>query len=209
MKWEVKMTNKKLAIAFALLALPGLSAAATFNYNHVNAGFTSFSSDIKGIPEDLEGNGFGIGLSLNANEHFAILFQYAVSSADVTTSGSTFEGDSYSTLIGGYFHTPVNVTTDLLLGVGFLQGNVEMTQDGTSLGDEDVSGHIIQAGFKTMLAQNIELNAAVSQSEIEDDSSSSVILGGALHLSKEASIGASFESEDDGSAFSLSVAKYF
>ena len=100
---------KKYAIIAAMSAcISNVAIADTFNYSSLNIGYESFSQEIDGISEDLDGNGLSLGVSFGINDNVALIFEYTSGSADISSSGVTVDMDINATLIGAYYHTPIN-----------------------------------------------------------------------------------------------------
>ena len=201
---------KKYAIIAAMSAcISNVAIADTFNYSSLNIGYESFSQEIDGISEDLDGNGLSLGVSFGINDNVALIFEYTSGSADISSSGVTVDMDINATLIGAYYHTPINKKTDVILGAGLLQGTVDVSANGSSVGSEDVDGHLIRAGIRSMVSDKFELNIFLDQSYIEDDSDSDITLGGAFYLQEDLSLNATFTNESDGSSTTFSISKKF
>ncbi len=137
-----------LVIVSALAFMPATAISETFSYTYISASYGIFSSEIDGIPEDLEGDGITISGAFNITSNFGVSASYDTYSADVTSGGSTLNADGSGPNVGVFFHTPVSDATDFILGADIIRGTVDIKVDGASFPSEDTNGNAIYAGTK-------------------------------------------------------------
>ncbi len=198
-----------LAIVSALAFTPATAISETFSYTRISASYEIFSSDIDGIPEDLEGDGISINGSFNIANNFGISASYVTGSADVTSGGSTLNADISGPSVGAFFHTPVSDNTDFVLGANIIRGNVDIEIDGTSFPSEDANGNSIYAGIRAMVAGNVELNGYIDRTKIESDSTTGISFGASYYINKLFAIDAGYSFDKDSNSLSFGATKYF
>ena len=198
-----------LAIASTLAFLPASAISETFSYTFISASYEIFSSDVDGIPEDLEGDGINIEGAFNVASNFGISASYGTGSADVTSGGTTLNADVDVSSIGAFFHTPVSDTTDFVLGANIIKGNVDIEVNGTSFPSEDADGNSIFAGARAMVATNVELNGFIDRTKIEDDSTTSLDFGASYYINKLFTVDAGYSFDKDGDSLSFGATKFF
>ena len=198
-----------LTLALALIGTSTTITAETFSYTFISANYEIFSEDIDGISEDLEGDGINLNFGLNIASNFAIIGGYGTGSADVTSGGTTVEGDVDAGGIGVLFHTPINQTTDFVAGIELIKGNVDLKVNGTSLPSEDADGNSIFAGIRAMVSDKVELNGFLDRTKIEDDSSTDISIGASYYIDKLFTLDAGYSFDGDGNSLTFGATKYF
>ena len=199
----------QLTLTLALISASTIAIADTFSYTFISAEYEIFSEDIDGISEDLEGDGVSLNFGLNIASNFAIIGGYGTGSADVTSGGTTVDGDIDAVAIGALFHTPINQTTDFVAGIQLIKGTVDLKVNGTPLPSEDADGNTIFAGIRTMVSDKVELNGFLARTKIEDDSSTDISFGASYYIDKLFTLDAGYSFDSDGNAISFGVTKYF
>lgn len=198
-----------LALAFTMSSMSTAVAAETFSYTYISAEYENLTEEVDGISEDLEGDGISLGFSVNVVPNFAIIGAYGKLSADVTSGGSTLDIDMNIGSIGGLFHTPINETTDFIAGIELIRGSLDLELNGNALPDEDSDGHALFAGIRAMVSDKVELTGILFRVDIEDDSTTTVSLGGSYYIEKLFSLDAGYSFNSDGDSLTLGVTKYF
>ena len=206
------MTIRKtylLTLASAIAFIPASAISETFSYTFISASYGIFSSDLDGIPEDLEGDGITINGAFNIASNFGVSASYDTGSADVTSGGSTLNADISAGSFGAFFHTPVSDSTDFVLGADIVRGNVDIDIDGTSFPSEDANGNSIYAGIRAMVAANVELNGFIDRTKIEDDSTTGISFGASYYINKLFTVDAGYSFDKDTNALSFGATKHF
>ncbi len=204
-----KLYPLTIASALALALMSTSAISETFSYTFISASYGIFSSDIDGIPEDLEGDGITISGAFNIANNFGISASYSTGSADVTSGGTTLNADVDVVSIGAFFHTSISDNADFILGADIIKGNVDIEFDGTSFPSEDADGNSIFAGIRAMVTTNVELNGFIDRAKIEDDSNTDIGFGASYYIDKLFTLDAGYSFDSDGSALSFGATKYF
>lgn len=200
----------QIILATTLISLSSALIAQPLSYTFISAKYQIFSSEIDGISEDLEGDGlvFEGGFSIAPN--FAILAGYATGSADVTSSGTTVDEDINIGMLGALFHTPINTTTDFVVGVRLLRAKVDLDVNGTFFESETYNGNELFLGIRAMATEKVELNGFIERTKYKDaDSSTDISFGLGYYVDPTVSLNAGYSFDDDGNTLSFGIAKYF
>ena len=198
-----------LTLAFALFNASSTSTADTFSYTFISGNFEIFSEEIDGIPEDLEGHGINLNFSFNVATNIAITGGYGTGSADVTSGGTTVDGDVDAFGVGFLFHTPINQTTDFLAGVDLIQGSFDLKVNGTLQPSEDADGNSIFAGIRSMATDKVELKGIIERTKIEDDSNTDMNFGASYYIEKLFSLDVGYSFDNDGNSMLFGITKHF
>lgn len=218
--YDVMFTNNKgktvnnikyqyLPLAFALIGTSTTIIAEPFSYTFISANYEIFSEDIDGVTEDFEGDAINLSFGLNVATNFAIIGSYGTGSADVTSGGTTIEGDVDVGGIGVLFHTPIHETTDFVAGIQLIKGTIDLTINGASVPSEDSDGNTISVGIRTMVSDKVELNGFLGRTKIEDDSSTDISVGASYYIDKLFTLDAGYSFNSDGNSLTFGATKYF
>lgn len=168
------------SLAAVLAVAPMAVSAASPSYNYVDVGYVS--ADLDNGPSL---DGYGLEGSFAINENFHVVAGYAeVSKSPFTlTTGSVSLGYNYA----------MTSTTDLVARAGWVNGRVKVS----GFGSESDNGWGAQAGVRSMLSEQFELNGFVNYVDIFDDSDTSLEVGGVYHFTEVVGLGASVDFADD------------
>ena len=201
---------KQIILATALTGLSSSVISEPLSYTSVTASYQIFSSDIDGIPEDLEGDGLVFEGSFSIAPNFALLAGYATGSGDVTSSGSTLNTDVNIGMIGALFHTPLNATTDFVGGLRLLRAKTEVEIDGVSFGSETSNGNELFLGIRAMASEKVELRGFLERSKYEDSGSeNALVIGAGYYIDKTVSLNFGYYFNSDGNTLSFGLSKFF
>ena len=112
---------KKLVFAAALL-FSTLVYSQGLNYSYVEAVYMTGDVDVAGTT--IDGDGFGVSGSAALTDNVAFTFGYENLSFD-------FDIDSKALFFGVDFHTPIAPSTDVVLGIGFVDAEVSQPAFGS------------------------------------------------------------------------------
>jgi len=179
------MKKHIVAVALATTALAPVAAVAGPGYDYVEVAYVSINLD-NGPTLD----GFGIGGSFSINEQFHVVGQYGNASKSPLTLTETAVGLGY--------RLGMSDTTDFVVRAGWVQGRVKIT----NLGSASDNGWFAQAGFRSMLSNQFELNGFVTHADASG-SETSLDLGGVYHFNQQfgATLGVSFS--DDATVWTV------
>ncbi len=179
------MQKNVVVVAVAILALSPIAAVAGPGYDYVEAGYVNVKID-NGPTLD----GFGLRGSFSVNEQFHVTAHYIQTSDSPLTLSETMVALGYSMNLSD--------RADFVARAGWLQSRVKIT----GLGSATESGYMLQAGFRSMMSAEIELNGFVTHRDA-GGSETSLDLGGVYHFNQQfgASLGVSFS--DDATIWTL------
>ncbi|MFC6440324.1 outer membrane beta-barrel protein [Bowmanella sp. JS7-9] len=178
---------KKFAavLALGLCASTFAQAETAPNWKFVEGGWAQ--AEFLGVNM----NGFNLGGSAEVNENVFLRGDFT----QVSKSGVDLD---WTSLGGGYIFS-VNNTTDMYVGVSYERVGADDGED-----DMSDSGYGVQAGVKSMLTDNFELNGEVGYVSIDGESETMFTIGGQFYVNKQFAIGASYKQMDlDGIDFSV------
>ncbi len=200
----------QIILATALTGLSSSVIAEPLSYTFITASYQIFSSEIDGIPEDLEGDGLVFEGSFSIAPNFALLAGYATGSADVTFLGQTIDTDINIKMIGGLFHTPLNATTDFVAGLRLMKAESDTQVGGTFFASDTSNGNELFLGIRSMASEQVELRGYLERSKFEDsDSDTELNLGAGYYIDETVSLNIDYWFNSDGNTLSFGVSKFF
>lgn len=102
---------------------------------------------------------------------------------------------------------PLSKVTDLILGVGFISGEVRVSGDFGGSGDAD--GSEVHFGFRTMPFDRLELNAYINKNTVETVKHIGFSLGAAYYAGDSLTIDLGFSLDRKTSLLAIGLTKYF
>lgn len=158
MKIHQRPASRALAVAAGLLAGAGFAVADDSSggptYTYAELGYLNLDIDDGGSLD-----GFRLGGSFAVNPQFHILAEYL----DLCESGLSID----TTVLAAGFNMPLAGATDLVARVGWVHAGAEVDLDPPlgSLSDSD-NGWMAQAGLRSMLTPQLELNGFVTHTDV-------------------------------------------
>lgn len=166
------------------------------SWNYVSAGV--FTGEIG----DLDFTGLGLGGSLALNDQIYMQGGYSTAESDdsfgVGNARDDIDLDTWRLGLG--FHTPVNQTTDGFVSLSYVDNDVNFA--GFS---EDGSGNILEAGLRGRNSQELEWNASIFRSDIEDNDEIGLQVGARYFLQPNTSLGLNYQTADDTDLLALDL----
>lgn len=151
-------TALSAAVATALFAVAGAAAA-----NESSGGPTYTYAEVGYLNLDVDGggslDGLRIGGSIAINPEFHILADYLrVSDGPLMLDGTT---------LAAGFNMPLSGTTDFVARLGWVRAGAEFDMGAPlgTLSDSD-DGWMVQAGLRSMVSSELELNAFVTHTDV-------------------------------------------
>lgn len=192
---EIHRSRKALsvAIAAALLTAAGTAAANESSggpsYNYAELGYLNLDVDGGGSLD-----GFRVGGSIAISPQFHILADYMqVSDNPVTLDGTT---------LAAGFNMPLGQgATDFVARVGWVRAGAEI--DIINF-DESDDGWMAQAGLRSMVSPQLELNAFVTHTDVAG-SDTAFSVGAVYSFSKAFGVFGNAEFADGGTLASVGV----
>ena len=200
---------RQLLIASTLISASAMASADSFSYNFLSASISSFSSEIDGVDDDLEGSGIQLSFSHSLDDKLALIGGYGSASSDIYYEGYTFDIETDVINFGGLYHLTLNDRTDFFAGVKLVKGSVDMNYEGENLASENVSGNTIFAGVRNMANEQLELNGSFNRSTLEDDTNNIVAIGASYYVNTDFSLDAGYSFDSDTSAIAFGATKRF
>lgn len=201
---------KKYRPLILAIVLIGSAPAAVqaLEYNFVSAKYLRFISDEYGVFEDVDGKGYAVDLSLAVGPNFAVTAKlFRVKNANVIASGAKHTAEIRTVALGGQINMPLSKVTDLILGVGFISGEVRVSGDFG--GSEDADGSEVRFGFRTMPFDRLELNAYINKNTVETVKHIGFSLGAAYYAGDSLTIDLGFSLDRKTSLLAIGLTKYF
>lgn len=181
----------------SILLVLGVSAvqASEFNYTFADVAYREVSIDA-GI-DDIDGDGYSLSGSYGVTDNLAITVSYTDLSYD-------FSIDSKEFSLGVDFHTPIGESTDLVLGLDYLDAEVSVSFFGFNVTEDD-TGNAISAGIRHKLSDIIEIEGGISRADIFDDTETSYGIGLLVGVSENIAIGVGYGKADDVDSITVGV----
>lgn len=157
--------KRYLAFIFcAALIYANSSLASEINYNFFELGYLETELDVSDIDED--GDGYEFNASLGVSPTLAVVLGYQDVEFD-----EDIEADLLS--LGIDYHKPYSNTGDIILGLAFLESEI----DAPGIGKFDESGNELRLEIRSKSSQKTEFSIGLSRIEIDDDSDTGYFLG--------------------------------
>jgi hypothetical protein len=193
---------KKAMIAVAALAASGTAFAGAHesgggngpDWTYVDVGYWVGSS----LGKNAETDGFDISGSIGFAEtwHARAVYKDGEIRGGQSTFGSDVDG--YAVFIGG--HPELSATTDLVFEIGYFDEDIDTLDSDSEPFAGESDGYIINAGIRSMIFDNAELNATVSAVDFDannlDGRSIRGQIGGQYYATDNLGIGATFTISD-------------
>jgi outer membrane protein with beta-barrel domain len=185
-----------LAVPLALVPQPQQAAATrppepTFSYDYLEVGY--ITTDIELADEATDGLLLKASYGINEYVNFTASYGYErLEAAGVDTDFTAFS-------FGAGVHAPLHSRVDVYAEAAIISGKVE--SQGVS---EKDTGYGLEAGFRILPVERIELDAAVVHIDV-DGSSTNLGLGVRGYLNDTASIGFDAILDDDGNTYGVNL----
>jgi opacity protein-like surface antigen len=167
-----------------------VQAAAEPRYTYGELGYVS--ADYDDISED--GDGYLIGGSYQLTNNIHVVADYTDIDLD--------HGDASALSIGGGVNFPLRAGFDAVGRLRYIDAEVDRP------GDNDETGFGIDAGVRTMINSQLELNGGIRYTDVFDDNTS-LVIGGLYDVVPNFALGGEFEYSDDYTALVLKARLYF
>ena len=178
-------------LAVIILAVPVRAISQEFNYDFIEATYSSLTVETGTI--DIDGNGFSVSGSFSISPNVAFTASFGTESYDRFLG---VDVDANSTILGITGHTSTGSKTDIVGGFSVLMGEVEESDGFTTLSYDD-TGNIIEFGFRHMVTDTVELTAIFSRTDIFDDTSNQTGFGLRFYSDEKLSLGVGYATGDD------------
>lgn len=184
---------KKLAILLVCL-LPYTAQAKELSYSYIEIGAGSTEIDVLGI--EIEGDTKSISASAEIGDKAYIVVGYADTELDFEIETNLFRA-------GLGLHTALSENTDIFADVSFVSSEIKEP----FFGSEDDTGTGIDIGIRSLVNDNLELNAGLAHVNVFDESETAFGFGARLYATESVSVGFNYATADDtdGIGFSLRV----
>jgi opacity protein-like surface antigen len=183
----------KRAILAMALAAPGLASAMSYDYVEL-AGMTG---TVDTPPTETDTSGFLLGGSFAIHENVAVAVSGSWQDFD-TPPPLSIKGRTM--LAGLQFHFPLSPQVDVGIGAGFGKAFVEATNFfGTTENDDTVTE--INASLRAMPVEKLEIAASVTNTDSFGQNDTGFAVGARVYVQEKVSLGLSYLTADDLSAF--------
>lgn len=192
------MLRKLYGLTLLMLAAPAL--AADISYNYIEAGYQEIEIDggfVGGA--DIDGDGYGLGVSFELNENWFIAASYAKADFD-------FGVDLDQLSVGAGYHVPISENADFYGALSFVRAEASAS----GFGSVDDDGYSATIGLRGMIGERFELNGSLAYVDFGDGGDTTAFGAGALYSFTDAvAAGFSIETDDDVTAYGLGLRIYF
>lgn len=176
------------------LAAPALADEARYTFVE---GFYQ-RTDIDLGFADIDGDGIGIGGSLEIGDMWQVIGSYS-------TAGLDFDVDFDQLMVGGGFHAPITDTVDLVANLMYVR--VDVSGSG---GDADDDGLGMSVGVRGFPVDRLELAGFIDYIDLDDSGDDTFIRGQAWYsLTPAFALGLSLSSGDDITTWGIGGRYYF
>lgn len=183
------MRKNAIRAAIAVIACSPMAALATGpTYNYLDAAYLSVDVD-NGPTLD----GFGVGGSFALTENFHVVADYS----EVSDSPWTITSSGVAL---GWNHSLNNIT-DFVARAGWENGRVKVS----GFGSESDNGWSVEAGLRSMLSPQFELNGFISHIDIFDGDEQALSVGGVYYFTPSVGLGAGVTLSDDATGWNVGV----
>lgn len=182
------MTNRAIRVLLAVSMFAPAAVMAGPSYNYIEAGYQSVDLD-DGPTLD----GYGLAGSFAVAENFHVFGGLGeVKKSPVTLTSSE---------LGVGYNTPLTGTTDLVLRAAWVHGEVKASGFGSS----SDNGWGAQAGVRSMLTEQFELNGFVTHVDLFDDSETGFSIGAVYHFTHNFGLSGGVDASSDATGWNLGV----
>ena len=195
-----------LIVSAALTCFSSSLLAEALGYTFVSAGYSKLSTELDGYSGDINGDSVSLDFSIAVRPSIAIVAGYRSAKVDVLPAGrDAADISSYS--FGLDVHLPVNDKTDFILGVSFINGEIDVNN--SLIGGENADGGMTIMGFRSMMTDKLEFNGYVRRRSLEQASYIGLSLGSAYYVADSVSVDIGFDFDSDLRLLAFAVTKYF
>lgn len=188
-----------LAVAAALLVVSAVSTAKEVSYDYVEGRYQDKNFDYE------EGYLYLRAKALKASGSFSVTPVFAITADFGSTSLNESSVDATDFSVGVTGHAPITQSSDLFGNISARRMNVRWKGD-IEDDDEELNyvhdsrsdiGYRITLGVRTMAANNIELDASISQQDLFDDTVYSFDADAIYHVNEQLSFGVGYAMDDN------------
>ncbi len=176
--------NKKLLASAVLSILSFGAMAETPSFDNVEIGYASY---------DFDGLGTFDGYQLKGSKQISDDFYIAGDYTDVSKSGL----DLALLTVGFGYKNDFSNTSSFFTELDYARLDIG--------GGADDTGYELTVGIRSMFTEQIELKAAVEYLDIDNDDTTSMVLGGAYNLTDNFALFADYKYESDISSYGVGV----
>lgn len=189
----IKKNTGYYLLAVGIGMLSQHAAAKEISYSYVQGSYISASAN------DLDSKGFGIAGSFSIAPNIALTASASKERLDVP---SNIDVDVNNLAIGVTVHTSVAPKTDLFGNFSVINVEGVASNGVVSLGVDD-TGNNISIGARHLVADSVELDLAVTRTDVFDRAFNAMSAGARLYVNDRASLGLSYVKgeEDENTLF--------
>jgi hypothetical protein len=181
------------ALAVAAVMLPLLAQADNLSYSYVEVAYVN--TDLDDFDEEIDG--FALRGSVEISEQAFMFAGYTDQST--TVFGEDLELRSYGLGLG--YAWPVSDTADLYGKVGYVEAEAEFA--GFSVDDD---GFSLGVGLRGRMAEQFELEGAVTYTDLSDSGDDTLLgVGARWYFTDVFALGVELETDDDATTYGVGV----
>jgi len=176
--------NKKIFAGAILSVLSFGAMADTPSFNYVEIGYAN--TDFDGLPDF---SGFEIKASKELSDNWYVAGDYS----DVSENGFSLQ----LTTLGFGYKNDFSASSSYFAELDYARLDAD--------GGVDESGYEMTFGVRSMLNSEIELKAAIEYLDIDNDDTTSLVLGGAYNFTDNMAFYADYKYDSDVSRYGVGV----
>jgi len=184
-------TVQRNLIMAVMLVASSNAISREISYDYIQGTYSSVTDSR--FPNDIDGDRFGVTGSLGLTQNLAYTIGFNATSFDNDIDTSQFD-------LGITLHAPIAVGTEVVSNLSALKAEI----DGANFDDND-TGFIVSIGIRHLVTNSVELDAAISFTDVFDDDFVTFGFGARFYANDKTSFGVGYAAEDDADTILLNV----
>lgn len=194
---------RRVAFSSAMMLLPIHDAMSKdISFDYVQIDFTVTTVDLGDSLDEIEGNGFGFGLSLDMNQHSA--FTLSVISTTYQSFQDINVDTSKMTNIGATAHTLIAPATEVLTNLSVVIAEITANDGINDISDEDY-GSVFSVGLRHLLTDRIEFELGGANLHVFGVETFSYNIDARYFFRNQFSFGMGYVSSENADSFQLNI----
>ena len=191
------MFKKLLGVTLLFVLSPAMADGLSYNYLQLGYQRADLDGDFAGI--SIDGDGYGVGGSLEVGENWFIGVGYNALDFD-------FGVDLEQLSVGAGYHFGLSDRSDFYATLAYIRA--ELSASGFGSIDED--GYGVTIGIRGMLSDNVELQGSIAYTDLGDGADGTAFGAGALYNFTETfALGFEVSADDDVTVYGIGARFYF
>ena len=185
------------------LLTPAITLASDLSYQYAGIATASGQSTVDSIDIDLAGIAVGASFELSDKTFASVTLGRLVGETAISSNAVRTEGNSIGLDIG--FHHPISQNTDIVLSAGVSRTGTTTYVNGKHFDSDSSTSTGLDFDVRSMISQNVEVNAGVSNSYSDGESDTSMSVGAGINFGNNNQIGFGYSFDEDTYIYGLEV----